>query len=355
MKNKLALLYENPELKAIAHYAMDEESQFIFKPGAESCSIGDDTLIFESTSEMFRTECFEHSYFTNYLLTRQPLSVKVASNFKYKSKSNSAKKNVIDSSIEQIIELHPGFATVVGNSPQIAKVKQELFFVSEKNCKVLLQGESGTGKSMLAKILHEVSARKNEKYISVNVAAMPKDLIESTLFGTVRGAYTDARDKKGLIPLAEHGTIFLDEIGEMPLSCQTKLLHTLDDGCFRKVGSELEEKTDARFIFATNANLKQMVKEKLFREDLYWRIAEFVIRVPSLQSREEDIIPLADYFLTSQNKKENTNYYFSEEAKEKLLEHSWPGNIRELKSCINIALIFAKSEKISANDIHFEI
>lgn len=359
-KVKLALLNDNPELAALVHYTMDEGCQFFYSPSGNSSAIPHDAFILESTYDLFRRSDFS-------LRKSKKLNEKIFiehdSLFKEgafvlpvkESRKISEKKTPFDSIIEQKVQADPNLKAIIGKCDEIKKLKRDLCIVSEKECKVLICGESGTGKSMLARILHQSSLRKDEKYISVNMGALPKDLIESTLFGTVKGAYTDARDRKGLIHLAEHGTIFLDEIGEMPLSCQTKLLHTLDDGRFRKVGSDVEEITDARFVFATNANLKELVKKKRFREDLYWRIAEFIIDVPPLRKRGSDILILADYFLEQTNLKSNaSSRYFTDAAKEKIMMHKWPGNIRELKSCINISTIFCQSEKIDADDIHLE-
>lgn len=357
-KVKLVLLKDNPELAAFVHYTMDENCQFFYSPGISPQMAPSDSFILESTYDLFRKDeivgSSSHSNRSQMFLEYDAIPL-LNGNLPTAKSIPDKKIKHFDQFIEQRILSDVNFNAIIGNCDKIKQLKKELCVVSEKECKVLFCGESGTGKSLIARVLHKTSLRKDEKYISVNVGALPKDLIESTLFGTVKGAFTDARDRKGLVHLAEHGTIFLDEIGEMPLSCQTKLLHTLDDGCFRKVGSDVEEKSDARFIFATNANLKELVKKKLFREDLYWRIAEFTINVPPLRERDSDIILLAEYFLEQANLKcKNKNKYFTEDAKQKLIMHSWPGNIRELKSCINISSIFAQSEMIDADDIHLE-
>ena len=154
--------------------------------------------------------------------------------------------------------------------------------------------------------------------------------------------------------LADRGTLFLDEIAELPVSCQAKLLRAIDEGVYRKVGSDKEEKVSCRFIFATNQNLKELVKAKLFREDLYYRIAEFCINVPSLRERKEDILLLAEHFLRETNSKSHLDKkYFTKEAKEKLLQYDWPGNIRELKTAVNVSTIYSQSSKIFPGDIQF--
>ncbi|WP_318663297.1 sigma 54-interacting transcriptional regulator [Treponema sp.] len=355
-KVKLALLHENPELAALVNYSSKKDCQFFYSPHSSAKEIPSDALVLESSTDLFRKQSPDKS-FQNSMTCSSEMVINTSLQSLEKN-DNTKTDSICDKKTEFIVDqkVHAdkNFSAVIGNSEAIRKVKRELYFVSDKECKVLFCGESGTGKSMLARILHQISLRKDYKYVSVNIGALPKELIESTLFGTVKGAFTDARDKKGLIHLAEHGTIFLDEIGEMPLSCQTKLLHTLDDGSFRKVGSEVEEKTDARFIFATNANLKELVKNKLFREDLYWRIAEFVINVPPVRTREEDSVLIAERMLQEINEKNRKHYLLTDSAKDKLMTHKWPGNIREIKSCINIATIFAQSDFIDADNIKFE-
>lgn len=260
------------------------------------------------------------------------------------------KEELIDSEIEN----SRIFEKLIGQSENLRKLKRDIFCVKDKNCKVLIYGESGTGKSLVAHLIHESGPLKDRQLVSVNVGALQKDLIESTLFGSVKGAFTDAIDRKGLMSLADRGTIFLDEIAELPVSCQAKLLRAIDEGVYRKVGSDKEEKVNCRFIFATNQNLKELVKVKLFREDLYYRIAEFCINVPSLRERKEDILLLAEHFLRETNSKSHLDKkYFTKEAKEKLLQYDWPGNIRELKTAVNVSTIYSQSSKIFPGDIQF--
>lgn len=359
-KVKLALLKENPELAAFVHYAMDENCQFFYSPGQSPQSLSQDMLVLESTYDLFRKE----NRNVNSSSVSPDKIVVAHDDVSYDSSLTKSKTRKIlkvtkspfeDKSIDQYVFNNPVLSNIIGNCGAIKKIKRDLYIVSDKDCKVLFCGESGTGKSKLAAILHKLSARRNEEFVNVNIGAMQKDLIESNLFGTVKGAYTDARDRKGLLTIANNGTIFLDEIGEMPLNCQTKLLHALDEGCFRKVGSDVEEKTNARFVFATNANLKELVKKKLFREDLYWRIAEFSLNVPPLRERGNDIVLIAEFFLDMINfKNKDKVRYFTENAKDKLMNYYWPGNIRELKSCINISAIFSSSEKIDAENIRLE-
>lgn len=260
------------------------------------------------------------------------------------------KNHLIDRQIEQ----DKVFCRLIGQSEKTKLLKRDIFCIKDKRCKVLISGESGTGKSLLAHVIHESSPVKNSQFVSVNVGALQKDLIESTLFGSVKGAFTDAVDRKGLMSLADGGTLFLDEISELPFSCQAKLLRAIDEGIYRKVGSDKEEKVNCRFICATNQNLKDLIKKKLFREDLYYRIAEFCINVVPLRERKEDILILAEHFLYEANLKSNLDKkYFSTEAKEKLLQYDWPGNIRELRTAVNVSIIYSQQTKILPCDIQF--
>ncbi|MCR5614274.1 sigma-54-dependent transcriptional regulator [Treponema sp.] len=271
-----------------------------------------------------------------------------------KGKSPQAGSKKIELEIDRKIQQNPAYSILVGQSELIKKVKRDIYFVKDKDCKVLFAGESGTGKSLAARVLHNVSQYGNKRFVNVNVGALHREMIETTLFGSVKGAYTDAQDRKGLISMASGGTLFMDEIGELPLSCQPQLLHALDCGSYRRVGSDKEELASTRFVFATNSNLKKLVSRKKFREDLYWRIAEFVIEIPALRERKEDIIQIAESFLAELNEQDYKNRkYLCPDAKDKLLSYNWPGNIRELRTCLKIATIYSKGDKIEASDIRF--
>ena len=265
-----------------------------------------------------------------------------------------SKKRSADFETDFKISQDKNFSILIGKSESIQKVKRDIFYARDKDCKVLFYGESGTGKSLAARVLHKSSRHADQKLVSVNVGALQRDLIETTLFGSVKGAYTDALDRKGLISMASGGTLFLDEIGELPLSCQPQLLHALDEGSYRRVGSDREEAVSTRFVFATNANLKKLVQKKKFREDLYWRIAEFVVEIPPLRERKEDIPQIAESFLAELNSKNaGVTKVLSDEAMHKIILYDWPGNIRELKTCLKIATIYAESDVIEASDIRF--
>lgn len=242
----------------------------------------------------------------------------------------------------------------LGNSDIVIKLKKFISKVSKvKNTTILLTGESGTGKTLIARAIHSLSLDEQAPFIEINCATIPESLIESEIFGHVKGAFTNAVDnKKGLIEEADGGTLFLDEIGELPISLQPKLLTFLETKKFRPVGSTKEIAVNARIITATNVNLKEAVKEKKFREDLYYRINVVSSEIPSLKERKDDIILLANHFINVLSKDQNKkNIKLSEAAEKKLMNYSWPGNIRELKNSIERALIFCESDIIESNDL----
>ncbi len=224
---------------------------------------------------------------------------------------------------------------VRGTSPAIQRVYQVAEQVAQSDTtSVLIEGESGTGKQLVASIIHEKSSRHDKPFLEINCAAIPKDLLESELFGHEKGAFTDARQKKqGLLELANGGTLFLDEIGEMSLPLQVKLLKVLETMTFRRVGGTKDIRVSVRIISATNQDLDQMVKDGHFREDLYYRLKVVPIHVPALRERREDIPPLANHFLRHFSRAFHKNFErLSPEAERMLVSYPWPGNIRELKN-----------------------
>ncbi|OAQ20980.1 sigma-54-dependent transcriptional regulator [Thermosulfurimonas dismutans] len=236
------------------------------------------------------------------------------------------------------------------------KMKEILALVSKvapTEATVLITGEPGTGKEVLAHLIHHLSSRKEGPFVQVNCAAIPEGLLESELFGHEKGAFTGAdRAKPGLFEEAHRGTIFLDEVGELPLPLQAKLLRVLQDGTFRRIGDTKEIKVDARIIAATNRDLEEMVKKGAFREDLFWRLNVFSLRLPPLKERREDIVPLAKYFLQKFSEKYGKAVQgFSREVLEFLLTYHFPGNVRELKNLIERAVILVEEETITIKDL----
>jgi Nif-specific regulatory protein len=226
--------------------------------------------------------------------------------------------------------------------------------VSETNTTVLLLGESGTGKELFAEHIHYKSERKNNPLIKVNCAAIPDNLIESELFGHVKGAFTDAvSDKMGKFELANGGTIFLDEIGDLSYSVQSKLLRVLQDHIIQRVGGTTSKKVDIRLVAATNKNLYEEVKYNRFREDLFFRLNVFPIYIPPLRERKEDIPRLAEHFLINFNNDLKKNIKgFSKDVMEILKGYYWPGNVRELQNVIERAVVLSKNDAIAAKELY---
>ncbi|AFM23544.1 sigma-54-dependent transcriptional regulator [Desulfomonile tiedjei] len=241
------------------------------------------------------------------------------------------------------------FCDLVGESPKIVSIYEKIELLAETDCTVLIRGESGTGKELVAGAIHYKSRRAKAPLMEINCASLPESLLESELFGYEKGAFTDAKHRKnGLFELADGGTIFLDEIGEMPLSIQAKLLRFLEKKQFKRLGSTEDLKVDARIIAATNRDLAKAISDSAFREDLYYRLNVVTLNLPPLRERTEDIILLANYFLNEfcrdMGKAQLT---FSDEVTELLPTLPWRGNVRELRNVIERAVIFAKGTTIT--------
>lgn len=236
------------------------------------------------------------------------------------------------------------FNLIKGNSSALARTVQLAKKVCSVKSTVLILGESGVGKEVFAKAIHEASEKENAPFISINCGAIPASLFESEFFGYERGAFSgaDQKGKKGKIELAKGGTLFLDEIGELPLDMQVKLLRVLQERKFYRVGGEKEIETNFRVIAATNRDLKDMMNEGIFREDLYYRLNVVSIHIPSLRERREDIIELTHYFLNDFSiLYQRPIHQFSQEVMQELLRHDWPGNIRELRNVVERLVVFA--------------
>lgn len=241
------------------------------------------------------------------------------------------------------------FEGIVYKSKKMHEIVSLIRKVAPENAPVLIQGESGSGKELVANAIHRLSTRNKEKIVAINCAALPENLLESELFGHVKGAFTDARnDKIGRFEEADNGTLFLDEIGETSENFQAKLLRVLQTGDFQKVGSSQTQHVDVRVVAATNKKLMQLVKEKKFREDLYYRLNVINIDLPPLSERTEDISVLAEYFVG----KENPEMKISKAVLNKLISHEWKGNIRELEATIKRAVIFANSDQRKLIKLH---
>ena len=241
---------------------------------------------------------------------------------------------------------------IVATSPAMKEVLEMVARVAATDATVLVQGESGTGKELIARALHQNSKRKDGPFIPINCGALPENLLESELFGHVKGAFTGAhQNKKGLFEEADGGTLFLDEIGEMSPVTQVKLLRVLQDSEVRRVGANTGVKVDVRVVAATNKRLQERVKENEFREDLYYRLQVIPIFLPALRERSEEVLPLVRHYLGVFSQKLNKPIKdLTPEAERAILEYSWPGNIRELINAVERAVILARGEMVAPED-----
>ena len=248
-------------------------------------------------------------------------------------------------------------ATLIGASPQMVELKQEIERIARTDAKVLITGESGVGKELVAKAIHDAGPRRDRPFIKVNCAALNESLLESELFGHVKGAYTGAhKDRFGRFESAADGDIFLDEIGDLPMATQVKLLRVLEEKVIERVGDHRPIPVRARIITATNRDLPELVARGEFRQDLYYRINVIPIRIPPLRERREDIPLLAAHFFRrSQMKSGKQVRGISREAMDQILRHPWPGNVRELRSAFEYALVACKTDMIEPRDLPAEI
>jgi DNA-binding NtrC family response regulator len=253
--------------------------------------------------------------------------------------------------LKRALKQRYNFSNIVGKSEKMLKVFDLVAQVAPSRSTILIQGDSGTGKELIAKAVHANSPRKDRPFVPVNTGSMPGDLLESTLFGHVKGAFTSAiASKKGLFEVADRGTIFLDEIGSMGLDTQAKILRVLQDRKFMHLGGVQEIQADVRIIAATNEDLKTLVKEGRFREDLFYRLNVITIDLPSLRDRAEDVPLLVAHFLQrfcNENGKPQMN--LTTDAMRPLMDYAWPGNVRELENVIERAVVLSSSQTINVD------
>jgi DNA-binding NtrC family response regulator len=250
-----------------------------------------------------------------------------------------------------------GLEQIIGNSPAMVEVYDRIRQVAPTRATVLIEGESGTGKELVAQALHRLSTRRNARFVAVHCAALSPQLLESELFGHEKGAFTGAMERRvGRFEEADHGTIFLDEIGEIDAATQVKLLRVLGENVIQRVGSNQTIKVDARVIAATNRKLDAMVREGKFREDLFYRLDVVPIHLPPLRERREDIPLLVDAFLKEFARANQRNVTgFSADAHEALQKYAWPGNVRQLRATIERAVVLCRGERIGLRDLPPEV
>ncbi|MCD6521189.1 sigma 54-interacting transcriptional regulator [Candidatus Calescamantes bacterium] len=259
--------------------------------------------------------------------------------------------------LEEEIRERYSLGSIIGKSPQMQRVYELIHLVSQTDTHVLIEGETGTGKNLVAKTIHFLSPRKNKPFITISCAAIPEQLLESELFGHEKGAFTGATARKlGKFELAEGGTVFLDEVAELSPALQAKVLRVIEDKEFERVGGTETIKVDVRIISATNQNLKELVEKGRFREDLYYRLKVMVIHLPPLRERREDIPLLVNFFIEKFNQKFGKNIKkVSPQVMDLLLDYEWPGNVRELENAIEHAFIHCKGEIIHREHLPEEL
>src|SRR5262249_55535036 len=242
---------------------------------------------------------------------------------------------------------------MIGVSPAFRRMMNLIDQVADSSATVLIQGESGTGKELAARAIHERSSRRKGPFVAVNCAALPENLLESELFGCERGAFTGAAGRKeGRFELADGGTLFLDEVADLSAVTQPKILRVLQEGEFERVGGTKTLRVDVRIVTATNQDLAALVRERRFREDLFYRLNVITINLPPLRERREDISPLAAHYLNVYAAKNNRPLRsFSEEAMRRLEGYSWPGNIRELVNVVERAVVLARGDTVEVTDL----
>ncbi|OPY76779.1 MAG: Transcriptional regulatory protein ZraR [Syntrophorhabdus sp. PtaU1.Bin058] len=259
----------------------------------------------------------------------------------YEKKSLKERNIVLQEQLQRV-EAHDTF---IGRSRQMKEVQRLISLVASSDTPVLVLGETGTGKELVARAIHALSPRSINQFVAVNSSTLQESILESELFGYKKGAFTGAQnDKIGLLELANRGTFFIDEVGDMGINIQAKFLRTLETGVFRRLGDTRESKVDVRFIFATNKPLEDEVKEKKFRKDLFYRLNTFIIAIPPLRERKDDIPLLADYFLWK-FARGGDKKVLSDDAMKLLSEYWWPGNVRELANVIERAVLLSMARK----------
>jgi two-component system NtrC family response regulator len=257
---------------------------------------------------------------------------------------------------EQINENYDRFE-IVGDSRQMREVLSTVSSVAPTDSTVLVTGESGTGKELVARSIHRMSGRAENNFVAVNCAALPENLLESELFGHTRGAFTGATSaREGRFEMADNGSLFLDEIGELPAGIQVKLLRVLEDKTFERVGGNRPITVDVRIIAATNRDLKREMREKKFREDLFYRLNVINIHIPPLRERRDDILPLTDHFISKFSTRFNKEINgITPQAKDLLLRYDWPGNVRELVNVLERAIVLLRGDVIDSTDLPLNV
>jgi DNA-binding NtrC family response regulator len=259
--------------------------------------------------------------------------------------------------LRSVLDQRYGFEGIVGRAKSLLRVLDQASRVAQRDTTVLIQGETGTGKELMARAIHQNSPRKNAPFVTINCGSIPKELVEAELFGYTRGAFTGAQTTKpGKIELADGGTLFLDEVGELPLDAQVKLLRVLQQGEIAKIGATEVQKVDVRVVAATHRNLQAMIEDATFREDLYYRLAVVPLLLPPLRERREDIPELVKHLFNKAKERHGiVDVEFASSVVQHLTHYRWPGNVRELENVLERMLVLSSSNLISEADLPEEI
>ncbi|MCY1661585.1 sigma-54 dependent transcriptional regulator [Chryseobacterium sp. SL1] len=352
-KECLSELYRNPDIICIDFGLPDIQGDDLFKQiktlypdlpiivisGQENISVAIDFLKQGAKDYIVKNEHTKELLWSSIIRLRENISL----------------KQEVEELKDELEKKYSFEKTIIGQSESIKSIFSKINKALKSNINVSITGETGTGKEVVARAIHYHSSRKNKPFVAVNMAAIPKDLVESEFFGHEKGAFTGATDKSvGKFEQANGGTIFLDEIAELDLNLQSKLLRALQEREITRVGGTQKIKLDVRLIIATHKNLANEVKKGNFREDLYYRVIGLPIELPPLRERDQDTLILAKHFIDLFAKENKSKpLILASDARKKLMKYSFPGNIRELKSVIDLACVMAESNEITADDISF--
>ncbi|WP_336718809.1 sigma-54 dependent transcriptional regulator [Chryseobacterium mucoviscidosis] len=352
-KQCLSELYRNPDIICIDFGLPDIQGDDLFKQiktlypdlpiivisGQENISVAIDFLKQGAKDYIVKNEHTKELLWSSIIRLRENISL----------------KQEVEELKDELEKKYSFEKTIIGQSDSIKSIFSKINKALKSNINVSVTGETGTGKEVVARAIHYHSSRKNKPFVAVNMAAIPKDLVESEFFGHEKGAFTGATDKSvGKFEQANGGTIFLDEIAELDLNLQSKLLRALQEREITRVGGTQKIKLDVRLIIATHKNLANEVKKGNFREDLYYRVIGLPIELPPLRERDQDTLILAKHFIDLFAKENKIKpLVLASDARKKLMKYSFPGNIRELKSVIDLACVMAESNEITADDISF--
>jgi two-component system, NtrC family, response regulator AtoC len=346
-------LHENPDVITLDYRLPDMKGQEALERIKQVKPDTEVIVISEQSDVATAVDLLKHGAY-DYIVKEKDIRERLLTTIN-NIRKNAHLKNRISVLEREVVKKYDFKSSIIGNSPAIEKTFQLIEKAINNNITVSIYGETGTGKEVVAKAIHYNSTRKNKPFVAVNVAAIPSELIESELFGHEKGSFTGAMARRiGKFEEANGGTLFLDEIGEMDISFQAKLLRALQEKEITRVGSNATVKIDCRIIVATHRNLKEEIKKGTFREDLYYRLFGLPIELPPLRERGKDVLILSKFFISNFCRENNFPLKtLGEDAQKKLISYSFPGNVRELKSIIELAIVMSNTDEITAADITF--